>query len=70
MGVRGEDEERKEKLRNEAGEFKMRNVEEKFSIGKREHVRISVQSSMHLVDASVQSSLSWYLSSASFENGT
>lgn len=70
MSVRGEDEERKEKLRNEAGEFKMRNVEKKFSIGQREHIRISVQSSMHLVDASVQSFLSWYFSSASFENGT
>lgn len=35
MSVRGEDEEREENVRNEAGEFKMRNVEEKrekFSI--------------------------------------
>lgn len=30
--MRGEDEEEKEKVRNEAGEFKKRNVEEKFSL--------------------------------------
>lgn len=55
--MRGEDEEEKEKVRNEAGEFKKRNLEEKrekFSIGQREHIRISMQSSMNLVDASVQ----------------
>lgn len=35
--MRGEDEEEKEKVRNEAGEFKRRNVEEKrekFSVGR------------------------------------
>lgn len=71
MSVRGEDEEQKEKVRNEAGEFKKRNVEgkreKKFPIGQREHIRISMQSSMHLYN---NSSSSLYLSSVSFESGT
>ena len=87
--MRGEDEELKEKVRNEAGEFQERNVEEKrekkFPIGRnsqqllsrrrcrrrgikrqRKHIRISMQSLMHLMMHRYNnSSLSLYLSSVS-----